>query len=395
MRGQMIMSQLDRRLARTTISPLRGTAQAMGGGPMSRNCVMWPLPHGGRLTATPAPNSKESGTGIATAQPSTPIEARPTEPHFWALYLVEMRPYLMFLSATTGVAGLALAPGSATPHLFVLTGLFFLAYGFGQALTDCFQTDTDALSAPYRPLAQGKLGRTNVLLISLSGLVAGGAILVAYNPLNAILVTLGITGLATYTWFKRRWWGGPFYNAWIVADLCLIGYASGLGSSGASFDWTPQLGAGLFTVLFGYGNFVLAGYFKDVSADRASGYNTMPVVFGWRPSSIASDALAVLALLSCGLALVLINAPELDASLLLSAMFTIVATVWTALGQLRLHRVAIESEAHRAIAPVVHAYMLMLSAIAAALQPGWAPLLVILYAGFFIVLAQRPMKEQI
>ena len=30
-----------------------------------------------------------------------------------------------------------------------------------------------------------------------------------------------------------------------------------------------------------------------------------------------------------------------------------------------------------------------------ALQPEWAPLLVILYAGFFIALAQRPMKEQI
>ena len=322
-------------------------------------------------------------------------QAAPLNPAFWRLYLVEMRPYLMFLSAVTGVAGMAFAPDVSVADLLVLTTLFFLAYGFGQALTDCFQTDTDALSAPYRPLAQGRLRQRDVLIVSLAGLIAGGVILAVYNPLNLALVSTGVAGLATYTWFKRRWWGGPFYNAWIVADLCLIGYASGLGSSGASFDWTPQLGAGLFTVLFGYGNFVLAGYFKDVSADRASGYNTMPVVFGWRPSSIASDALAVLALLSCGLALVLINAPELDASLLLSAMFMIVATVWTALGQLRLHRVAIESEAHRAIAPVVHAYMLMLSAIAAALQPGWAPLLVILYAGFFIVLAQRPMKEQI
>src|SRR3990172_7217823 len=30
---------------------------------------------------------------------------------FWRLYLVEMRPYLMFLSAATGVAGVAFAPG--------------------------------------------------------------------------------------------------------------------------------------------------------------------------------------------------------------------------------------------------------------------------------------------
>ena len=31
---------------------------------------------------------------------------------------------------------------------------------------------------------------------------------------------------------------------------------------------------------FGYANFVLAGYFKDIEADRATGYRTFPVVFG-------------------------------------------------------------------------------------------------------------------
>ena len=314
---------------------------------------------------------------------------------FWRLYLVEMRPYLMFLSAVTGVVGMAFAPEISALKLLGLTALFFLAYGFGQALTDCFQTDTDALSAPYRPLAQGRLRQPDVLVVSLAGLIAGGVILAVYNPLNLALVAVGVAGLATYTWFKRRWWGGPFYNACIVADLCLIGYASGLGAAGASFEWTPQLGAALFTVLFGYGNFVLAGYFKDVSADRASGYRTMPVVFGLRPSALASDALAVLALLSCGLTLALVNAPDLDAGLLLSATFMIGATAWTALGQLRLHEVAIESEAHRAIAPAVHAYILMLSAVTVALQPEWAALLAILYAGFLIAMAQRPMKEQI
>ena len=356
---------------------------------------MWPLPHGGRLTATPAPNSKESGTGIATAQPSTPIEARPTEPHFWALYLVEMRPYLMFLSATTGVAGLALAPGSAIPHLFVLTGLFFLAYGFGQALTDCFQTDTDALSAPYRPLAQGKLGRTNVLLISLSGLVAGGAILVAYNPLNAILVTLGITGLATYTWFKRRWWGGPFYNAWIVADLCLIGYAAGLGASEASWEWTNGLSLTLLAVFFAYANFVLAGYFKDVSSDRETGYRTLPVVFGFGVASFASDALAMSALVFSAAALTATLPGSVGAPHILAGLFWLGGVAWTLVGQWRLHRVDSEKDAHRAIVPTVHAYILLLASVTSSLRPEWAPLLFALYAGFAVALSRRPMKEQI
>ena len=314
---------------------------------------------------------------------------------FWRLYLVEMRPYLMFLSAATGVAGVAFAPGVGPGDLFVLTILFFLAYGFGQALTDCFQTDTDVLSAPYRPLAQGRLRQRDVLIVSLTGLIAGGGVLAVYNPLNLALVAAGVAGLGTYTWFKRRWWGGPFYNAWIVADLFLIGYASGLGTSSASLEWTPKLGAALLTVFFAYANFVLAGYFKDVSADRASNYRTLPVVFGLRTSSFASDVLAVLALLSCGLALGLILMPDPGSGFLIAGTFVVGAAVWTVIGQFRLHAVKSEKEAHRAISPTVHAYILMLCAIAGANRPEWTPLLVGLYAGFFIALAQRPMKEQI
>jgi len=324
-------------------------------------------------------------------------QTRPVPPGltFWRLYLVEMRPYLMFLSVVTGVAGMAFAPDVSIPDLLILTTLFFLAYGFGQALTDCFQTDTDALSAPYRPLAQGRLRQRDVLIVSLAGLITGGAILTIYNPLNLALVGAGVAGLATYTWFKRHWWGGPFYNAWIVADLCLIGYTSGLGSSGASPQWSAELLTGLVTVLFAYANFVLAGYFKDVSADRATGYRTLPVVFGLPLASFASDALAVLALLSCGTTLNLVLPSGFGAAQLLALLCIAGAAAWTALGQTRLHKVTSESEAHRAIAPTVHAYVLILCAITVALQPGWALLLGALYGGFFVALSRRPMQEQI
>jgi len=337
----------------------------------------------------------DDGAVPPATSPLVHAVAEPLNLAFWRLYLVEMRPYLMFLSAVTGLAGIAFAPDVSVRDLLVLTTLFFLAYGFGQALTDCFQTDTDALSAPYRPLGQGRLRRRDVLAVSLAGLIAGGVVLAVYNPLNVALVAIGIAGLATYTWFKRRWWGGPFYNAWIVVDLCLIGYASGLGAAGASFDWTPELAATLLAVLFGYTNFVLSGYFKDVWADRASGYSTMPVVFGMQRSALASDALALATLASCVLALVLVETPSPDTGAVLSTMFVAGAAAWTAVGQVRLHAVTSETEAHRAIAPVVHAYILMLSAITAALQPGWAPLRAVLYAGFLVALAKRPMKEQI
>jgi len=39
-------------------------------------------------------------------------------------------------------------------------------------------------------------------------------------------------------------------------------------------------------VFFGYANFVVMGYFKDISADRATGYRTFPVTFGWRAAAI-------------------------------------------------------------------------------------------------------------
>jgi 4-hydroxybenzoate polyprenyltransferase len=306
-----------------------------------------------------------------------------------------MRPYLMFLSATTGIAGLALAPDLTVLHLLILTSLFFLAYGFGQALTDCFQTDTDALSAPYRPLAQGKLSRRNVLEVSLAGLVAGGAALVAYNPLNAVLVTSGIAGLATYTWFKRRWWGGPFYNAWIVADLCLIGYASALGASGAGWQWNSTLALTLLTVFFAYANFVLAGYFKDVSSDRETGYRTLPVVFGLRVASFTSDAFAAAALVFSAGALVATLPGGIGAGHVVAALFWVAAAAWAFLGQWRLHQVASEDDAYRAIVPTVHAYILLLGAVAAGLRPEWTPLLLTLYAAFAAVLSRRPMKEQI
>jgi len=355
---------------------------------------MWSQPHGERPTVA-RPISRRLAGGVTRWQP--PLAARPRfiDVRFWALYLVEMRPYLMFLSAATGLAGLALAPDFALPHLLVLTPLFFLSYGFGQALTDCFQTDTDALAAPYRPLAQGKIGRRDVLAVSLGGLVAGGVILIAYNPLNAALVAAGVGGLATYTWFKRRWWGGPFYNAWIVADLCLIGYASALGASGAAWRWNSALALTLLTVFFAYANFVLAGYFKDVSSDRETGYRTLPVVFGFRVASFTSDAFAAAAILFSAGALVATLPGGIGAEYVVAALFWVGGAAWTLLGQWRLHRVNSEEDAHQAIVPTVHAYILLLGSVAAGLRPEWTPLLLALYAAFAAVLSRRPMKEQI
>jgi len=138
--------------------------------------------------------------------------------------------------------------------LIALSIAFFLTYGFGQALTDCFQTDTDSISSPYRPLVQGKLSRKAVMITSLAGLAISGTVIIYFNILNFALAIIATLGLATYTYFKRRWWGGPFYNAWIVGVVFIMGVLSQpvhVPVRSALFFGT------LAAVFFGYANFVL------------------------------------------------------------------------------------------------------------------------------------------
>jgi 4-hydroxybenzoate polyprenyltransferase len=315
---------------------------------------------------------------------------------FLRAYIVTMRPYLLYVSGITGIAGLSLAPRLSAASSLVVGLAFFLSYGFGQALTDCFQLDTDSLSAPYRPLVRGEIRRGHVMWVSLSGLIAIGVTLAVYNRWNIPLAIAAVAGLATYTYFKRRWWAGPFYNAWIVAVLALIGYLCGTGGAGTQLAWSLGLAGTMAAVFFGYANFVLTGYYKDVSADRATGYRTFPVAFGLQASGRVSHALATAALLGAALAVfdgLVRTGIGLGQTAAVGLFAAGVAAV--VLAQLRLTEVEDEITAHRAITPVVHAYVLLLAAIAAAQKPEWSPALVALYLAFVVTMRRRPMKEQI
>jgi geranylgeranylglycerol-phosphate geranylgeranyltransferase len=310
-------------------------------------------------------------------------------------YIVTMRPYLLFVSGITGLAGLALGPATGAGRTWLAGGAFFLSYGFGQALTDCFQMDTDALSAPYRPLVRGRLARGPVLGTSLGGLLLCGLILVSYHPANGALALLAVGGLATYTWFKRRWWGGPFYNAWIVALLVVMGYVVAAGWH-ATDRVSDGLGGLLLLAFFGYANFVLTGYYKDIPADRATGYRTLPVVFGLGVSALVSDAFAVAAL--CGAALAArpaVVAGPISPSYVIGPLLLSAGVVTTVVGQVRLHRVRSAATAYRAIVPVVHAYVLLLAGVTSLHRPGWSASLLVFYAAFALALARRPEREQI
>ena len=144
-------------------------------------------------------------------------------PGFARAYAVTMRPYLLFVSGAAGLVGLSFIPDPALGRVLLAFVPLFLSYGFGQALTDCFQTDTDSLSAPYRPLVRGIVSRRQILTVSMVGLTAVVLVLGYLNPVILAFGVVAVVGLLTYTYLKRTWWGGPPWNAWIVAILPIMG----------------------------------------------------------------------------------------------------------------------------------------------------------------------------
>ena len=167
-------------------------------------------------------------------------------------------------------------------------------------------------------------------------------------------------GLATYTYFKRKFWSGPFYNAWIVGVLFLMAFLS--GSELSMITENHKLVYGLSAVFWGYANFVLVGYFKDVEADRATGYNTFLVVFGRRLSSIASNIFGVLTILS--VIFVFSYSNSLERLLEQSSIQIIILALGILimfLCQVLVHFIKQDDESSNAISLSVHAYILLLS----------------------------------
>ncbi len=317
---------------------------------------------------------------------------------FVKAYWITMRPYLLFISAAAGMAGFAGGPARGAATTLGAFFVFFSAYGFSQGLTDSFQMDTDAISSPYRPLIQGVISRTQTLCVSLMGLFIGVAILYALNPQTLLLGLLAVFGLATYTFFKRRWWGGPFYNAWIVALLPIIGKmaAMGAGSTPASALKDGALWSIVIGVLFSYANFVLAGYTKDITADRMTGYNTFVVVFGWSRTAIVSDIFAALSVAATGWTIApLVLAGEALSWRGVSLLTFALAVAVLARAQLMLHRTSDERFAFRPIVNVVRGFILLRLTEIIYLRPGWIPAAAVFYFLFEWVLSRRPAKEQV
>jgi 4-hydroxybenzoate polyprenyltransferase len=305
---------------------------------------------------------------------------------FWKNYFILMRPYLLFISGITGLLGMAQAQAPFSLVFIVLFVLFFFSYGAGQALTDCYQIDTDSLSSPYRPLVTGKLDKETVFFVSLSFLIIANVIFAIENYYNVLVASLATMGLMTYTYFKRRFWGGPLYNGWIVAALYVLGF-----QSFKPLNWhDPHNLLALFTVLVAYAHFVLVGYFKDIEADRKTAYHTLPVVYGRKVSSHVSTVLAVTALSSAWL---LLSLEQPINSLSLLAFFISIMTY--GIGQILLYKNKSDEMAYKPILFSVHAYLLLLTSLILQVKPGWLFFMMLYYGFFMYTLQYRPCKTQI
>jgi len=308
---------------------------------------------------------------------------------FWKAYSVQMRPYLLFVSGIAGLSGIAISATETTPLWKIIAAFipFFFGYGFGQALTDCFQTDTDKLSAPYRPLSKGVISIRSVLMVSITGLTLSGILLYLLHPLSLWLCLLSVFGLATYSYIKKNFWfGGPFYNAWIVALLPIMGFFTALQASEKNF--TPTLYIYPAVSFFSYANFVLIGYLKDIVADKATGYKTFPVVLGWNKTILTGDIIAAVTLIlfwGAGIK----NSYEL--------IFGIAGSTAIIYGQISGHLSKQKNEkgALISILSTVRSFVLLHIAFTLHFQPEWWPYTIAFYALFEITMYRRPSRYQV
>jgi geranylgeranylglycerol-phosphate geranylgeranyltransferase len=293
----------------------------------------------------------------------------------------------MFVSGAAALPGLALgrAPIARVVPAFVV---LFLSYGLGQALTDVFQTDTDALSAPERPLVQGTIDKRTVLIASLGGLLACSAVIVWLSPAAALPAAIAIALLATYTPLKRHWWGGPSWNAAAVALLPLLGrMAGGTGLAGALADEAVR--AAMVSSFGTYAVFVLLGYLKDVEADRATHYNTVAVRFGRRAAIVWSAAFGTIGLAAS----VWLVQPRLTVSAG-TALWSVGAVMLVGAHVLAWSSTT-DSDAWPGIQASVHGFVALHLGEAAAIEPRWTWVAWTLFGASIVAMLRRPVRTQI
>lgn len=308
---------------------------------------------------------------------------------FVMAYIVQMRPYLLFVSGMAGLVGISKATyfNPSFDKVWMAFIPLFLGYGFGQALTDCFQMDTDKISAPFRPLSKGLISVSSVLVTSLAGLMICGLLLLALHPYSFYLSVVVMLLVLSYSYLKRKSPVlGPVPNALAVSLLPLMGFYAGLGKD---FHYTGIIAWELPVItFFSFANFVLMGNLKDISADEKTGYRTFPVVFGWNRTVIAGGILVTIALVVFWLT---------ASRGLYQMLFGIAASIMLFGGILNAFLQKNKTEKHSifSILMLLRGYIVLHIALILGYREEWLPMTVLLYVLFEAALYLRPSKVQV
>jgi 4-hydroxybenzoate polyprenyltransferase len=132
------------------------------------------------------------------------------------------------------------------------------------------------------------------------------------------------------------------------------------------------------------------GYFKDISADKETGYRTFPVVFGWLPTAVYSDLTAISAAFLTGWAM-----HSTDTLNIFGVGIFVAALVINVYAQIKIHQTRDEKKAHGPIANVVRSFILYCAAIVVTLKIDWMVFIVVFYFLFELALKFRPEKTQV
>jgi 4-hydroxybenzoate polyprenyltransferase len=305
---------------------------------------------------------------------------------FWIAYTVQIRPYLAFGAGLSALAGMAVAkavnPDFSNQILAFITLL--LSYGFGMALEDCFQMDTDKESGSGRPLSKGIIPVRSVMMASISGLLACAVVLYYLNPMSLFLSVLFFVGIYTYSFMKKRGGiRGVLHNSITLSLFPVIGYFTALPHQ--EYTIHQNLWIVVAIVFLSYSNFSIMGHLKDIEADTKTGYQTFAVKYGWNPTVMMGSVFATL---------VLVTFWVTYSGELYELIFGLIASCLLVYAQYSSLADKKHSERNAVVVTsyLLRAFVLMCAAIAMRFHPEWLVKLIILYTAFELSLYIRPSK---
>jgi 4-hydroxybenzoate polyprenyltransferase len=230
--------------------------------------------------------------------------------HFFVTEIaLALRPHFFALSSLAALAGAASAnPNSRVSVRLVLAAVISgLGWGVGQLINDLMDQESDAMNAPDRAIAAGRLpaGPTLMFAAVLGLALAAGTVFV--HPRAWIFVPVAALLLIFYNGAKRRPLLGNVAHAMLMAAAAAIGISSVMPlEENKPVDivsflravWVERPMLAMVGAIAAW--YLQSNYEKDRRGDRAAGYITLAAVLSVRASAVLRGvgilAIGVLAL---------------------------------------------------------------------------------------------------